>query len=279
MGNYRQHLTFAAGCGSLYTLLAYLSAGVHWVYGSVALLLTTFSGLLPDLDSPSGVEVKGLSSLLGLLTALSVWKSFSGLQPVPAFEYHLWAMIAAYLLVRHGLRRLFIRFSVHRGISHSVPTGAVWGAVTYLYYPSAYPMIRLTMACAVMTGFGSHLLLDEMCSVNLKNVRVNKAFGTAIKFWAPSAFSTIGIYVLLSALTWQIAQQWPDDRQAFAPPPPPAFPTQIVHQLHLPDSLETPIVQSIEGKLDLKLPEDVTQNLPPALKTHTRLHKRMAPSP
>jgi LexA-binding, inner membrane-associated putative hydrolase len=277
LGNYRQHLTFAAGCGSVYTLLAYLSAGVHWVYGSVALLLTTFSGLLPDLDSPSGVEVKGLSSLLGCLTALSVWKSFAGLQPVPAFEYHLWAMIAAYLLVRHGLRRLFIRFSVHRGISHSVPTGAVWGAVTYLYYPSEYPIIRLTMACAVMTGFGSHLLLDEMCSVNLKNVRVNKAFGTAIKFWAPSALSTIGIYALLSVLTWQIAQQWPADRLAFAPPPPPAFPVQVVRELQLPRDLEKSVVDSIEGRLDLQLPDNVSQNLPPVLKHPPRSRRRATP--
>ena len=277
MGNYRQHLTFAAGCGTLYTLLAYLSAGVHWVYGSVALLLTTFSGLLPDLDSPSGVEVKGLSSMLGILAALFAWKSLGGLQPVPAFEYHLWAMIAAYLLVRHGLRRCFVKLAVHRGISHSFPTCAVWGAVTYLVYPSEYPVIRLTMAFAVMTGFASHLLLDEMCSVNLQGARVNRAFGTAMKFWAPSAWSTIGIYALLSFLTWQIVQQWPEDRQAFEPPPPPAFPVQVVRELHLPHSLERSVVESLEGRLDLKLPDDVTQNLPAPLRRRERFRRRIGP--
>ena len=48
-----------------------------------------------------------------------------------------------------------------------------------------------------MVGFFSHLLLDEICSVDLKGARVNKAFGTAIKLWAPSAWSTLAMYGLL----------------------------------------------------------------------------------
>ena len=219
MGNYRQHITFAWFLGAFYSVGASLVMGVHWFYGTVATLLTTLGGLLPDLDSASGVELKGFTGILGVLAALAVWEAVGRAEPPPIFEVHLWAMVLAYLMIRHGLRRVLSRLSTHRGISHSLPTCAVWGLATYLCYPSRYHSLRLTMAVAVLLGFFSHLLLDEICSVDLRGARVNKAFGTAIKLWAPSAWSTLGMYALLSYLAWLTILRWPDDPAEFIPPP------------------------------------------------------------
>jgi membrane-bound metal-dependent hydrolase YbcI (DUF457 family) len=219
MGNYRQHITFAWLLGAFYSMGAYLLMGVHWFYGTVATLLTTLSGLLPDLDSASGVELKGFTGILGVLAALAAWEAFGRLQPTPIFEVHLWAMVLAYLMVRHGLRRVLSRLSKHRGISHSLPTCAVWGLATYLFYPSPYHGLRVLMAAAVILGFFSHLLLDEICSVDLRGARVNKAFGTAIKLWAPSAWTTLAMYALLSYLAWLTIQRWPSDPTRFDLPP------------------------------------------------------------
>jgi hypothetical protein len=83
--------------------------------------------------------------------------------------------------------------------------------MTYLCYPSRSHALRVVMAMAVMVGFFSHLLLDEICSVDLRGARVNKAFGTAIKLWAPSPWSTLGMYALLSYLSWLTIQRWPDN--------------------------------------------------------------------
>jgi hypothetical protein len=224
LGNYRQHLTFASVLGVGYAAGAFFVVGVHWVYGSVAALLATMSGLLPDLDSGTGVELKAFTGVLGVLAALFVWMGMSHLDPPPVFEMHLWAMVLAYVVVRHGIRRFARHFSVHRGMSHSFPTCGVWGALTYLYYPSDWHSIRLMMAAAVMLGFLSHLLLDEICSVDLKGARVNKAFGTAMKFWAPSVWSTLAVYGLLSLLAWQVVKVWPEDAFRITPPPPPVIP-------------------------------------------------------
>ncbi len=215
MGNYRQHITFASILGGLYSVGAFVLLGVHWFYGTVATLFTTLGGLLPDLDSASGVELKGFTGILGVLAAVAAWTAVGQFQPPPTFEFRLWSTVLAFVLVRHGLRRVLSRLSKHRGISHSLPTCAVWGLATYLCYPSRYHGLRLLIAGAVAVGFFSHLLLDEICSVDLKGARVNKAFGTAIKLWAPSAWSTLAMYGLLTYLSWLVVRRWPSDPTNF----------------------------------------------------------------
>lgn len=216
MGNYRQHITFASFLGVGYAWAAFLLAGIHWVYGSIAALLATLGGLLPDLDSDSGVELKGFTGILGVIAAVAAWQLMAKFDPPPVFEFHLWGSILAYILVRHGLRRILTLLTRHRGMSHSLPTCLVWGALTYLYYPSDWQQIRLAMALAVMLGFFSHLLLDEICSVDLRGARVNKAFGSAIKFWSHSPWSTLAMYLLLSYLSWRVIEQWPEDPSVLA---------------------------------------------------------------
>lgn len=250
MGNYRQHITFASVLGVGYAWAAYVLAGIHWVYGSVAILLATLGGLLPDLDSPSGIEMKGFTGILGVLAAVAVWNRLGNVHPAPAFEVHLWAVVLAYAFVRHGIRRAFSHLAVHRGISHSLPTCAVWGALTYLYYPSSSHALRLTMGASVLVGFFSHLLLDEICSVDLNGARVNKAFGTAIKFWAPSPWTTIGMYLLLSLLAYRIVQEWPDDPYDFRPPSPPPLPVNIGE---LNKRLDLPVIKLPTGSSATRL--------------------------
>lgn len=217
MGNYRQHVAFASTLGVGYGAAAYFTAGLHWLYGTVAILLATLGGLLPDLDSPTGVEMKGFTGLLGVLGALAVWQEVGQVQPPPVFEIHLWSVVVTFALIRHGLSRTVAHLAVHRGISHSVPTLVVWAELIYLHYPSDSHLVRLMMGAAVGLGFFSHLLLDEICSVDLRGARVNKAFGTAMKFWAPSIWSTLAIYAILSALTYQVIERWPDDPLGLGP--------------------------------------------------------------
>ena len=85
-----------------------------------------------------------------LTAALAVWEAVGQIHPEPIFEVHLWSMVLAYLLVRHGLRRMLSRLAKHRGISHSLPTCGVRGLATYLFYPSPYHGLRVLMAMAVI---------------------------------------------------------------------------------------------------------------------------------
>ncbi len=175
----------------------------------MAALLATIGGVLPDIDHPLGVEIKTLTTLLGTAGALFAWRklAISGVEwPV---ELEIWTILGVYFLLRIGLRSFLTRFMVHRGMSHSVPTGLVWGALTYLAYPSEHHIVRVWMSGAVMLGFLSHLTLDEVCSVDLKGHRVKRSFGTAIKFWAPSLVSTLAVYTILYFLAQAVVNEWP----------------------------------------------------------------------
>jgi membrane-bound metal-dependent hydrolase YbcI (DUF457 family) len=204
VGNYHQHVGFATSFGIVYAVGTYMLAGLHWLYGSIAALLAILGGLLPDIDSAT------VSGTLGILAALEAVHLIKGGSREVSFEMTLWVMLLSYSLVRRGMRSLAKYLMVHRGISHSVPTLAVWMSAIYLYYPSQLHVIRVMMAVAVGLGFFSHLLLDEMFSVDISNARVNRAFGTAMKFWAPSLTSTVGIYALLSLLLWRVLEVWPE---------------------------------------------------------------------
>ena len=211
MGNFRQHVGFAGFLGVCYAGWAAMAVGLHWLYGSVAALLVMVGGMLPDLDSDSSVQLRGFSGLLGVLCAVAVWQRIDDAHAEVPFELHLWASIATYVLVRHGLRRSLAFLTVHRGMNHSVPTALIWGAIAYLGYPSTDHPIRLIMASAVVLGVFSHLALDEYCSVDLVGRRVNKAFGTALKFTSKSTLATFSTYMILAVLGWWVTIQWPAD--------------------------------------------------------------------
>jgi hypothetical protein len=74
-----------------------------------------------------------------------------------------------------------------------------------------------------MLGFLSHLVLDELCSVDFTGarLRLNRYAGSALKLWSSSALATFGAYVLLFALG---AAVWlaHDDAREWLPHPPTA---------------------------------------------------------
>ena len=82
-----------------------------------------------------------------------------------------------------------------RHVSQLSGTG-IFGLLTYLLAPGASTGIRWFQSAAVVTGFMSHLVLDEIWSLGLNtgSVHVEKSFGTAMKFWGPSPWAnTVGL--------------------------------------------------------------------------------------
>ena len=200
MASYRGHLMLSAPLGVAYGCVAFLRPEFTWGAIVLGAGLTTVAGLLPDLDSDSGVPVR---ELFGILAAVAVAVLFDPLRSrgLP-LEQALAVMAIAYLIVRYGVSDFFRRITVHRGMFHSIPAMLIAGLVVYLVYPSTDVVLRLYLAGAVMIGFLSHLILDECCSVNFMGltIRLNKFAGSALKFTSPSMPATIATYAILVVL-------------------------------------------------------------------------------
>ena len=80
--------------------------------------------------------------------------------------------------------KLFARFSVHRGVFHSLLAAVFFG---FLTTSLTYHLFRLSALGAWMSGlfvsvgYVIHLVLDEIYSVDLTGARVKRSFGTALK--------------------------------------------------------------------------------------------------
>ena len=65
----------------------------------------------------------------------------------------------------------------------------IFGEIAFLLAPSDNVGPKLLMAGAVVAGFLSHLLLDEIYSVDCHGLRLKKSFGTALKLWGHSGLA------------------------------------------------------------------------------------------
>jgi len=202
MASYRGHLMLSAPLGAGYGALSLLNHDLDWGACLLGGGLTALGGLLPDLDSDSGVPVR---ELFGFTAAAAAFVAYHPLREHNwSLEQALVLMAGVYVLVRYVFANQFRRFTVHRGMFHSIPAMLIAGLAVYLVYPSQDFLLRAYLAGGVMVGFLSHLVLDELCAVDFMGVRIrlNKFAGSALKFFSPSVPATVATYVVLLALGW-----------------------------------------------------------------------------
>jgi hypothetical protein len=200
MASYRGHLMFAVPLGAAYGTIPLLRGEVDWGPAILGAGLCSLGGLMPDLDSDSGVPVR---ELFGVMAAVVPALMYGALQErgLP-FEQALVILAGVYVLIRYGLSAIFKRWTVHRGMFHSIPAMLIAGLLVYLFFPSRDDNLRLYLGGGVMLGFLSHLVLDELCSVDFMGarIRLNKFAGSALKFGSPSWSATLTCYLILAAL-------------------------------------------------------------------------------
>jgi hypothetical protein len=117
----------------------------------------------------------------------------------------LFALIT-YAVVRYGGAFLLAKLTVHRGMFHSIPALLIAAELTFLAYHTDDLRVRVLMAVGVGIGFLSHLVLDEMYSVQWDGakVRLAKSSGSAMKFFGSEALPNgiaMGLLLCLSYAT------------------------------------------------------------------------------
>ena len=199
MADFRTHITISTICGVVYGVAGF-RAGVPWESCVIAGGLCSVSGMLPDLDSDSGVPLREAVALSSAVVPMLLVDRLQRMN----VTHEMMVLITAglYLGIRFGVAEFFRRYTVHRGMWHSIPAAMTCGMLAFLICASENMSVRLFCTMAVVIGFMSHLILDEMWSVDFKGgqYKFKSSFGTAIKFWGRERIPNLVAYSLMVIL-------------------------------------------------------------------------------
>jgi LexA-binding, inner membrane-associated putative hydrolase len=164
--------------------------------------LCSVSGMLPDLDSDSGRPVQEMSAFAAAVVPMLMLERFSTL----GWSHEMMALAGAgiYASIRFGAAEIFKRYTVHRGMWHSLPACLACGLLAFLVVAGPDLAIRLFKAGAVSLGFLTHLVLDEIWSFQLRSGKLNvkRSLGTALKFFGKDKWANLTISGLLGVLAF-----------------------------------------------------------------------------
>jgi hypothetical protein len=202
MADFKTHISVSTVTGIAYGVWGY-QCGAPLETVILAGGLCSVSGMLPDLDSDSGRPVQEMSAFAAAIIPMLMLERFEDFG-WPR-ESIVLAAAAIYAAVRFGVAEVFKRYTVHRGMWHSIPACIVCGLLAFLIVAGHDLAIRTFKAGAVSLGFFSHLLLDELWSFKLRSGRLNvkRSFGTALKFFGNNSWANASVYgklIVLAAL-------------------------------------------------------------------------------
>lgn len=204
MAGFKTHITVSTSIGVAYGTAAWFLFDVGWGHCFIAGAMCSVAGMLPDLDSRSGVPQREMLSFVSVVVPMLMLDRFRALGW--SAEQMVVAAGLIYVIIRFGVGWIFKTFTRHRGMWHSIPAAVLAGMVTFLIVLSPDLGVRLFKAWAVVLGFLSHLVLDEIYSVNWqgRQIRIKKSFGTAMKLFSPDSVwanvTTYGKLILLAVL-------------------------------------------------------------------------------
>ncbi len=171
----------------------------------ICFTLGVIGSLLPDVDADNSIPVRITFNLLAISSGFLI--TFALRDSLPLTRLWLLAM-ATVIIVRYPVFELFRRYTCHRGLIHSIPMAVLLAqitAVTGFYGMGSSPRDAWLYGGFLFAGFITHLLLDELFSVNLLGQRIKKSFGSAMSLGNQKqpllTLSLYGIIIILASLT------------------------------------------------------------------------------
>lgn len=181
MANFPTHIVVGTiVAGSLATLT--LAADVIAPENLVAVTLAgSLGSVLPDIDLKDSRPSRALFAGLAVFFSFALLFHFAPRLSI-AEMWILW--LGSLMFVRYGLHTAFHRLTNHRGVWHSWVAGLAssFAAVIIFYYVFDRPDGVAWLAGGFLfIGFLTHLILDEIYSVDVLGNHIKKSFGTAFK--------------------------------------------------------------------------------------------------
>lgn len=206
MANFKTHLTVSTLAGIGYGAAAYAAFGVQPPACILAAGLCGVSGMLPDIDSGPGRPLRESLAFAAAVVSTMLVDRFQ--QFDLSMETIVLASAGVYLLIRFGVAELLQRFTVHRGIFHSIPAALIFGELAFLL-ASGDVALRWYKAGAIVLGYVSHLALDELYSIHYVRGRMalKRSFGTALKLIGRDWVPNVAIYAQLALMSFLVLNE------------------------------------------------------------------------
>ena len=202
MAGFKTHITVSSLLGAGYGGAAFFMYGAPWPACALAGGLCAVSGMLPDIDSDSGTPLRESMAFAAAVVPMMLLNRFQHLGM--SHESIILAGAAVYLTIRFGIAALLKRYTVHRGMFHSLPAAVIFGELAFLLSSGDDWRLRAFKAGGVVIGFLSHLVLDEIYSVQWSRGRLKNSFGTALKLFGHDWLANLSAYAKLAFLTCAI---------------------------------------------------------------------------
>jgi LexA-binding, inner membrane-associated putative hydrolase len=204
MAGFRMHVTTSAVLGIGYAGAGHVLYDVPLNTSLVAGAMCGFSGMLPDIDSDYGVPLRETMAFTAAILPMLLVGHFHQFRL--SHDAMILVAVSIYLFVRFGITNIIRKYTVHRGMFHSIPACLIFTGLAFLACGTAELPIRCYKAGGVAAGFMSHLILDEIYAIEWKGGRwrFKKSFGTAIKFWGDDALANFSTYAKLAIVAMMV---------------------------------------------------------------------------
>ena len=196
MPGFRVHMTGSTIMGAGYGVAAWIVGDMPPMTCALAGGLCAVSGMLPNLDSGLGIPLRESVAFAAAVVPMMMIQRFH--QMGLPIEGVILVGAAIYLTIRFGMDWLLKTYAIHRGMFHSLPAMFIAGQVAFLAFAAEDPLRRYFIASAAVLGFLTHLVLDEIWSVNMGmfGPKYKKSFGTAMKFHGQELWPNLLTYAL-----------------------------------------------------------------------------------
>ncbi|MBN2295246.1 MAG: metal-dependent hydrolase, partial [Pirellulales bacterium] len=170
MAGFRTHLTVSSIMGIGYGGAAWWFYHVPEPTCVLAGGLCAVSGMLPDIDSDSGRPLRESIAFAAAVVPMMLIDRLSKFNL--ATETIVLTGAIVYLIIRFGAAGLLKKITVHRGMLHSLPAAVIFGEIAFLLTSGEDLYLRYYKAGAVVLGYLSHLVLDEIYSIEWYRGRI-----------------------------------------------------------------------------------------------------------
>jgi len=212
MAGFKTHLTVSTLTGAAYGAAAHFAYEVPLPTCLLAGGLCSVSGMLPDVDSDSGRPLRESLAFGSAVVPMMLVERLRVLELSP--EMLILCGAAVYLLIRFVFGEWLRRYTVHRGMFHSIPAAVIFGELAFLLASGDVGM-RIYKAGGVTLGYLSHLMLDEFYSIEWHRgrLRFKQSFGTALKMFSHKWWANGSAYLKLALLTFLVLNEptWMDN--------------------------------------------------------------------